>query len=273
MADENDLRERMRTMPVVYALPGMDQVPVLNDLVYKTVDGQALYTNVYAPPAGEREPGRLLPAVLFVGRKMPQYTCWGKLVAASGLMAVTFDYSPVGNFEHLHEAEQDVLDLLDYVRGQGALLGIDTNRLGIWACSSLPPIGWHMALRDAPDFIRCLVNYYGVLDLEHLLNETDPPETHALLRDYSLIKYLSLHPEALAPMLVVRAGRDHPLLNQSIDAFVAEALRQNAPIEVINYPEGRHAFDVLDDTDRTRQIIQHTLAFLKTHLTGQEAGG
>jgi len=266
MADENDVRERMRVMPVVYELPVMDQVQVHNDLLYKTIDGQTLYANVYAPPTGEREPGRLLPAVLFVGRREAQYTCWGKLVAASGVMAVTFDYSPVGNFEYLREAEQDMLDLLDYVRGQGERLGIDANRLGIWAGSSLPPIGWHMALRAAPPFIRCLVNYYGVLDLEHLLTEADPPETWDLLREYSLIKYLNLHPQALAPMLVVRAGRDHPLLNQSIDAFVAEALRQNAPIEVINYPEGRHAFDVLDDTSRTRQIIQRTLTFLKTHL-------
>ncbi|HEY7346879.1 MAG TPA: hypothetical protein VH599_01075 [Ktedonobacterales bacterium] len=69
-------------------------------------------------------------------------------------------------------------------------------------------------------------------------------------------------------MLVVRAGRDHPRMNQAIDAFVVEALKQNAPIEVINYPEGRHGFDGLDATDRTRQIIQQTLTFLKTHLSG-----
>jgi dienelactone hydrolase len=71
-------------------------------------------------------------------------------------------------------------------------------------------------------------------------------------------------------MLVVRAGRDHPLLNQSIDVFVAEALSQNAPIEVINYPEGRHGFDVLDATARTRQIIQRTFAFLHQHLLEQD---
>ncbi|HEY7358601.1 MAG TPA: hypothetical protein VH590_19100, partial [Ktedonobacterales bacterium] len=87
------------------------------------------------------------------------------------------------------------------------------------------------------------------------------------LREYSLVKYLGLHPQALPPMLVVRAGRDHPLNNRAIDAFVAEALSQNAPLEVINYLEGRHAFDVLDDTARTRQIIRRTLAFLRTHLS------
>lgn len=264
MADESDLRERMRSLPVVYELPGMDRVTVHPDILYKTVDGQPLYANIYAPPEGE--PDRRLPAVLFVGRQQAQYSSWGKLAAASGLMAVTFDYSPIGNFEHLREPEQDVLDLLAYVRGQGTSLGIDVNRLGIWACSSPPVIGWRMALRDAPAFICCLVCYYGALNLEHLLTEADPPEVWDLLREYSLVKYLGLHPDTLPPMLVVRAGRDHPLNNQAIDVFVAEALSQNAPLEVINYPEGRHAFDVLDDTARTRQIIQRTLAFLQTHL-------
>lgn len=264
MAEENDLR----SMPVVYELPGMDQVEVHNDLVYKTVEDKPLYANIYAPPASARAPGTLLPAVVFVGRQQAMYDCWGRLVAASGLMAVTFDFTPIGNFARLREPEQDMLDLLAYLRGQSELLGIDVNRLGIWACSSQPPIGWHMALRGAPAFVRCLVCYYGALNLEHLLTETDPPEVWALLREYSPVKYLGLHPEMLPPMLIVRAGRDHPRLNQSIDTFVAEALRQNAPIEVINYPEGRHAFDALDDTARTRQIIQRTLAFLQTHLAG-----
>jgi acetyl esterase/lipase len=258
----------MRALPVVYELPGMDQVRVHHSLVYKTVEGVALHADVYAPPAGEREPGRLLPAVVFVGRKEAMYTSWGKLVAASGMASVTFDFSPVGYYEHLREPEQDVLDLLAYVRSQGKSLGIDAERLGIWACSSLPSIGWRVALRDAPPFIHCLVSYYGTLNLEHLLTEADLPETHALLREYSLVQYLSLHPQALPPMLVVRAGHDHPLLNQSIDAFVAEALSQNAPIEVVNYPEGRHGFDVLDATDRTRPIMKRTLAFLRLHLLG-----
>ena len=266
MTDENDLRERVRSMAVVCELPGMDQVQVGHDLLYKTVGGNALYANVYAPP-GERGPDGLLPAVLFVGRREAQYTSWGKLVAASGLIAVTFDYSPVGYYGHLREPEQDVLDLLEYVRSQGASLGIDANRLGIWAASSQPMLGWRMVLRDAPPFIRRLVSYYGALNLEQLLTEADAPEVWALLREYSLVSYLGLHPQALPPMLIARAGRDHHLPNQSIDTFVAEALRQNAPIEVMNYPEGRHGFDALDATDRSRQIIRRTLAFLKIHLS------
>ena len=41
----------MRIMPVLYELPGMDQVEVCSDLVYKTAAGQPLHANVYAPPA------------------------------------------------------------------------------------------------------------------------------------------------------------------------------------------------------------------------------
>src|SRR5579871_237751 len=92
MAEENDLREQMRSMPVVFELPGMDQVEVRADLVYKTSEGKPLYANVYAPPAGERGAARLLPAVVFVGREITQYDCWGRLVAGCDWHTVTSHY-------------------------------------------------------------------------------------------------------------------------------------------------------------------------------------
>ena len=122
MTEEDDLRERVRSMPVVYELPGMDQVQIRDDLLYKTVDGAPLYATIFAPP-GVREPGQLLPAVLFVGRQQALYTCWEKLVAASGMMAMTFDFSPMGYYEHLREPEQDVLDLLDLSAQPGPAVG------------------------------------------------------------------------------------------------------------------------------------------------------
>ncbi len=37
-------------------------------------------------------------------------------------------------------------------------------------------------------------------------------------------------------------------------------------IELLNYPQGRHAFDIVDDTDEARAIIKRTLAFMQEHL-------
>jgi len=68
------------------------------------------------------------------------------------------------------------------------------------------------------------------------------------------------------PLFVARAGQDNPGLNATIDRFVQEAVARNAPLELMTHPTGRHGFDVLDDDDRSREIIARTLDFLKHHL-------
>ena len=67
------------------------------------------------------------------------------------------------------------------------------------------------------------------------------------------------------PLLVARAGLDQPWLNATVDAFVARALAANATLDVLNHPTGRHAFDVLDDDDRSREILARTLDFVRAH--------
>jgi hypothetical protein len=71
----------------------------------------------------------------------------------------------------------------------------------------------------------------------------------------------------LPALFVGRAGLDSANLNATVDAFVQEALRRNADIEVMNHPNGRHGFDILDPDARFREIIARAFAFLKTHLT------
>jgi dienelactone hydrolase len=60
----------------------------------------------------------------------------------------------------------------------------------------------------------------------------------------------------LPPLLVVRAGRDDPDLNGSIDGFVATAADRGLPVELVEVPDGHHAFDLLDDTDASRAAIR-----------------
>lgn len=68
------------------------------------------------------------------------------------------------------------------------------------------------------------------------------------------------------PMLLARAGKDYAPLNAGLDGFVASALSQNLPVEVLNHPTGQHGFDVRDADARSRYIIRQTLAFLCEHL-------
>ena len=44
------------------------------------------------------------------------------------------------------------------------------------------------------------------------------------------------------------------------------ALAKGANLDLLNHPEGRHGFDILDDDARSKQIIRHTIEFLREHL-------
>jgi acetyl esterase/lipase len=73
------------------------------------------------------------------------------------------------------------------------------------------------------------------------------------------------------PLLVVRAGQDAmPSLNETIDLFLAEALTRNLPVTLVNHASTPHAFDVLDDSEASREVIRRILGFLRSHLAALE---
>jgi hypothetical protein len=72
------------------------------------------------------------------------------------------------------------------------------------------------------------------------------------------------------PVLVARAGLDGGWINDSIGRFVDEALSRNVELELLTHPEGRHGFDMLDDVERSRKILRHTITFLGRHLRDGE---
>lgn len=158
----------------------------------------------------------------------------------------------------------DVADLIHYVRSNAESLHIDRDRLGLWVCSAGGPFGLRAGMRGTPPFIRGIVSCYALMNLEHLRDSISPEVSNDLLREFSPIRHVS---RAVAPMFIVKAGVDGPLLNASIDQFVGEALSKNAMIEVMSHPEGHHAFDILDDDERSREIIRRSLEFMRVHLT------
>ncbi len=69
------------------------------------------------------------------------------------------------------------------------------------------------------------------------------------------------------PLFVARAGRDEmPHLNDTIDRFLARALAINLPVTLVNHRTGPHAFDIVDDSDASRAVIQQIVAFMQCHL-------
>ncbi len=55
--------------------------------------------------------------------------------------------------------------------------------------------------------------------------------------------------------------------NTSIDLFLEEALRCNAPVSLINYPGGNHYFDIIDESKESIGAIKIVLEFFHCYLS------
>ena len=262
--------EEVIRMRVVLSVPGMDAVKVNRNLIYKTVDGEALHMDVYAP-AG---PPRSRPAVILIhGVPIPRigmknigmFVSYGELLAASGLVAITFDHRFLSP-SRVVDAGADVADLLAHVRSNAVSLGIDPERLALWAVSGG---GSFLAapLRERPAWLRAVVGYYAVLDLQQPPPGVDDGISTEVRQSFSAIRGLGDDGRSAPPILVARAGRDNPWLNEGLDRFVQAAIAKGATLDLLNHPEGRHAFDILDKDARSREILRRTLEFLRDRLS------
>ena len=110
-------------MPVVYKVPGMDKIKVISNLKYTKSDDPNILMDLYLPP--DVSPTEKRPAVIFIhGGVKTQYTpkdwgiytTWGRLVAASGFVGVTFTYRLEYPNKSLESAAQDVTAAINYVR-------------------------------------------------------------------------------------------------------------------------------------------------------------
>jgi len=259
-------------MRVVYRVPGMDRVQVRRNIVYRTAGDTRLELDVYSPSAAPAGPRR--PAVVLVhGGPIPEaarpkdwaiFVSYGELLAASGLTAVTFNHR-FHEPRRLGDAAGDVEAAVAYARGHAAELGIDPERIALWAFSGGGPL-LSAPLREQWPFVRAIVAYYAVLDLQVPPPGATSDITDETRRAFSPLAHLARAGDKAPPLLVARAGRDNAWLNATIDRFVQEAVARNAALELITHPAGQHGFDVLDDDDRSREIIARTLDFLKHHL-------
>jgi acetyl esterase/lipase len=261
--------EELVRMRVVLTVPGMDAVSRRRDIVYKAGDSEPLRLDVYTPPGpAQPRPGVILvhggPIPRTGAKNMGVFVSYGELLAASGFVAVAFDHRYLAP-SRLPDAAADVADLVAHVRHSAGVLGVDPERLALWVFSG-GGVFLAQPLRERPSWLRAAVAYYAVLDLQQPPPGADSGIGPELRERFSAILGLGEDARSAPPLLVARAGQDHAWLNGGSDRFVAAALARGATLDVLNHPEGRHGFDILDDDARSRGIIRHTLEFLRDRL-------
>src|SRR5207244_12723022 len=105
---------------VVMALPGMDDVVVRPDIPYRR--DPVLHCDLYLPPRDGPHPCAVFvhgdgpPDALENAKDWGQYTSWGRLSAASGMAAVTFNHRSTEGRTNLDEAAPHVDALGDFCR-------------------------------------------------------------------------------------------------------------------------------------------------------------
>jgi hypothetical protein len=254
---------------LVCRVPDADVVTVHRDVPYAVADGEQLTLDVYAPR--ERRTGIRAPVVLFVtgfpdagmrravgcnAKDMTSYISWARLVAASGLVAVTYT---------TRRPATEVHDVIAYLGRHADRFGIDTSRVGIWSCSGNVPTALSALMSDAGT-VRCAVLLYGfMLDLDGSTSVADAARTFRFDNPCAGMPLERLAPDV--SLFIVRAGRDELAhVNDSIDAFAAGALRLNLPVTLVNHRDAPHAFDTSHDSDTSREIIRRILEFLRFQL-------
>jgi acetyl esterase/lipase len=190
------------------------------------------------------------------------FTSYGELAVISGFVGIVFNHRLHAPTDY-PTAQTDMQAAIEYVRRHADDLGIDADRIGLWVFSGGGPLlAW--CLRDRPAFVRCLLAFYALLDLRHVAPPDADAELVARLRAFSPAVHLGA--AGPLPIFVARAGRDNAVFNTAIDSFVSEALKVNLSLDLANHSDGQHGFDVLDDDERSREIIGRAIAFAKARL-------
>lgn len=210
--------------------------------------GAVVLVTGYPDPGFESMTGRKL-------KDTAPYVSWARLIAASGLVAVTYTN---------REPARDAAALCEYLHEHAESLGISRDRLGIWACSGNVPNALSLLTGGTEADIRCAALCYGyMLDSDGSTAVADASRQFGFVVPPVSVEAI---PVGL-PLLIARAGRDEmPGLNGSIDRFCAVASSAGHTIRLLEHPTGPHAFDVMDESDTSRRVVSDILGFLRGHL-------
>jgi acetyl esterase/lipase len=160
---------------------------------------------------------------------------------------------------------EDATAVLRYVREHASSLGIDGTRIGLWAGSANVPVAlWLLMQQEMP--VTCATLCCGyMLDVDGATGVAEMQKTYRFANPCEGKSVDDVRRDVA--LLIARSGQEQFGANESIDNFVAGALRCNLRLTLVNHADAPHGFDLFHDSETTREIIRQILRFLRFHLS------
>jgi len=176
-------------------------------------------------------------AVRPVPRDWPVFQGYGMLAAARGAVGAVVRHR-LHSPDAYPAAATDVAAAIETLRSDPR---VDPERLALWFFSggALLAADW---LREPPSWLRVLALSYPLVAPFPgwpVGARFDPIGALAGVGDL--------------PIVLTRVGREDPGIAGGVRDFVESAAK--ARLEIVDVPDGRHSFDVLDDDDASRAAI------------------
>jgi dienelactone hydrolase len=212
--------------------PASPNITVTKDVEYGRSDTVALRMDVYRS-AGSTGAS---PTLIFFNhatgadRRWFFYDAWARAAASRGLTAIVFDL-------RFGSEASDFQALMTYLTSRGASVGVNKDAIALYAGSGNVFTAFPLVEDPKLTTVKAAVMYYG-----------EAPVTE-FRRDL--------------PVLYVRAGLDRPSVNEAIVKLAALAVSQNAPVTLVNHASGYHGFEMFNDDDATREVMEQTIAFVR----------
>lgn len=223
---------------VVVPTPTESSLRVERDVVFARGERGPLKLDVYLPRTGPRPAAVVFANVVGERGSRPFrateiYRSWARLLAGHGIAGVIMDSETSHAAENLGQA-------IDHLRKKGAALGIDGERLGVWACSANVTIALPWLMNAPPEAVRTAVLYYGSGDVTRVRPEF--------------------------PLLYVMASDDDAGLIANQRKIWDLARSAGAPWTTVVARGLPHAFDALDESEASRRLVLETVDYLVRQL-------